>query len=485
MKDYLEKVINAKTEEVENIRNQVKSSESADEVRSLGETLDKVLSELNDAKEQLSKLDNDSNEEPMDDERAETKKFKCTECGYIYEGENLPEDYVCPECGAGIEKFEEITEDETTDEEDKAKCNDKDKRAEGEEEPTSEDVQRSANWVKVDANNLKKVASFEERGGNKMNEETRTAELKEKEQRGIALKEGRAITVASSDILLPKHQSSDLATAPFRQVSSFVDLTKIRNLQGGESYEAPYVKSYGEGGLTEEGADYTEAETEFGKAQINKVKITAYAEISEELEKLPAADYESEVRKGVEIALKKKMAKEQINGTGASNSFVGITSTNELNTAVLTSDDLELSTIDQDTLNNIIFSYGGDEEVEQKGVIVLNKADLLAFSLVKNEIGDHAYKIDLANQTINTVPYVINSNCKALSASTTSTGEYAMFYGIPQHYETAIFSPVDIQKSYDYKFKQGMIAYKASVFAGGNTTSYRGFMRIKKANPSA
>ena len=49
---------------------------------------------------------------------------------------------------------------------------------------------------------------------------------------------------------------------------------------------------------------------------------------------------------------------------------------------------------------------------------------------------------------------------------------------------TAIFSPVEIKKSYDYKFKDGMIAYRASVFAGGNTTAYRGFMRVKKGDPA-
>lgn len=457
MKEYLEKVINAKTEEAENIRSEVKKAETADEVRALGETLDKVLSELNDAKEQLAKLDEEkpAEEDPMEEEQKA-------------EGED------------------EDNPEEPKDEQ-KASCDDdKDKRAEDEEdpmeeEPNSEDVKRSADWVKVDATNLKKLASFEERGGNNMNEEQRKAQKAQIEARAKDLIEGRTITVAASDILLPNHQSSDLATAPFRQVSSFVDLTKIKNLQGGESYEEPFVKSYGEGGLTEEGAAYTDAETQFGEAKINKVKITAYAEFSEETEKLPAADYEAEIRKGVEVALKKKMAQQQISGAGTSNTFIGIMSTVDDNTAVLKSDDLEITELDQDTLNNIIFSYGGDEDVEQKGVLVLNKADLLALSLVRNDIGDHAYKIDLANQTINTVPYVINSNCKALTASTTKAGDYTMFYGIPQHYTTAIFSPVDIKKSYDYKFKEGKIAYKAVVFAGGNTTSYRGFMRIKKA----
>ena len=449
MKEYLDKVINVKTQEAEDIRSKVKNAttenSSADEVRALGETLDKVLAELNEAKEARENLEEPANEEPRAEGEEETPV------------EENPDE----ETPAEEEPEEEPRAEET----------------EEKGEPTSEDVQRSAEWTKVDANNLKQVASFEQRGGNKM--ETKEME-KLVEARAKDLLEGRAITVASSDILLPKHQSSDLATAPFRQVSTFVDLTNIKNLQGGESYEEPFVISYGEGGLTEEGGEYAEAETVFGKAEINKVKITAYAEFSEETEKLPAADYEKEIRNGVELALKKKLAQQQITGAGTANTFTGIMSTDASNVAVLASDDLELSGFDQDTLNKIIFAYGGDEEVEQAGYLVLNKSDLLALSLVRNEIGDHAYTIDLAKQTINTVPYVINSNCKALTGADTAEGEYTMFYGIPKHYTTSIFSPVEIKKSYDYKFREGMIAYRASVFAGGNTTSYRGFIRVKK-----
>lgn len=437
MKDYLTKFIARKKTERENLFKRLDETEDIKEARSIGETLKALGEEIADAEAQLLALEEVPAEEAPTEEPKEEKKEEKAE-------EDNPE--------------EEDTEEDT------------------EEETTEEDVKRSKDWVKVDEKNLRKVASF---GGEKKMDK-RNVDLKEIEERGKAFKEGRAVTVSASDILLPKHESSDLAPAPFRQVSTFVDLTKIRNLQGGESYEVPFTKTYGEGGTTAEGADYTTAEPTFGSAKINKVKITAYAEISEELEKLPSADYVREVEAGVEIALKKKMAKEQIVGTGASNTFMGITSTHEDNTAVLASDDLEITTIDQDTLNKIIFSYGGDEEVEQKGVLVLNKKDLLAFSLVRNDIGDHAYKIDLANQTINTVPYIINSNLPALTEESTTKGTYAMFYGIPQYYETAIFSPVEVKKSYDYKFKQGMIAYKAVVFAGGNTTSYRGFMRIKK-----
>ena len=35
--------------------------------------------------------------------------WRCTVCGYIYEGEALPANYKCPICGQGAEVFEKIT----------------------------------------------------------------------------------------------------------------------------------------------------------------------------------------------------------------------------------------------------------------------------------------------------------------------------------------------------------------------------------------
>lgn len=41
-------------------------------------------------------------------ESADKEGWRCTICGYIYEGENLPEDYVCPLCGAPAAMFEKV-----------------------------------------------------------------------------------------------------------------------------------------------------------------------------------------------------------------------------------------------------------------------------------------------------------------------------------------------------------------------------------------
>ena len=112
--------------------------------------------------------------------------------------------------------------------------------------------------------------------------------------------------------------------------------------------------------------------------------------------------------------------------------------------------------------------------------MILNKNDLRAFAGLRTPEGRKVHTIDYINSTIDGIPYIINSHCKALTDTNTSEGEYVMAYGGLHNYEVPIFSPVEIGKSTDYKFKDGIISYKASVFTGGNVVGYNGFLRIKK-----
>jgi len=43
---------------------------------------------------------------------ANAKKWECTVCGYIYEGDEVPDDYLCPLCKHGKEDFVEVKEGE-------------------------------------------------------------------------------------------------------------------------------------------------------------------------------------------------------------------------------------------------------------------------------------------------------------------------------------------------------------------------------------
>ena len=298
------------------------------------------------------------------------------------------------------------------------------------------------------------------------------------EKRGIDLKEKRTVTVSSQEVLLPNHVDSNLAPVPFAEVSTLVDKVKVVNLIGGETYTKSFVKSHGEAGLTEEGAPYSETEPTFGYCTITKVKVTAYTEITEELEKLPAIPYQTEVLKNINVSLRKKISEQILRGLGTSNTFTGIFS--DKATALAESKPLEISEITDTTLDDIVFAYGGDEEVEGGAVIILNKNDLRAFAKLRTKEGRKVHTIDYKASTIDGIPYIINSNCKAITDPNTKAGEYCIAYGALTNYEVPVFSPVEIAKSTDYKFKDGIICYKSSVFTGGNVVGFNGFLRIKK-----
>lgn len=298
------------------------------------------------------------------------------------------------------------------------------------------------------------------------------------ESRGKDLREKRAVKVSQEEILLPEHVSPQLAQYPFTQVSTLVDNINLVNLNGGETYKKTFVKEAGVAGNTLEGEDYAETEPEFGYVTITKSKLTAYTEITEELEKLPNVDYQAEVIKNITTSLKKKLSLEILKGNGSANNFTGIFSNNAL--ALQDTEDLVVSEIDENTLDDIIFAYGGSEDVEGGAVLILNKNDLRAFARLRTEEGRKVHTIDYVNRTIDGIPYIINSNTGAISNPATSEGTYAMAYGALKNYEVAVFSPVEIAKSNDYKFKQGIICYKASVFVGGNVVGYKGFVRVKK-----
>lgn len=306
-------------------------------------------------------------------------------------------------------------------------------------------------------------------------------------KRGEALKARKKVsyknTITSTSTVLTQHTAPDV-NPTFNDTSSLIDLVKIVNLPGGESYIRGFEKGNGTAGYSAESADYNTAEPTFGYAEINKTKITAYCEEPEEIVKLAPADYDRVISKSSERAVRRFLNREILVGTGASGHITGIF-TNPSSAAkdiIDRNTDISIAAIDENTLDDIIYSYGGDEDVEAVAVLILNKADLKAFRTCRKSKGDRAYEVVTRGNTgtIDGVPFIINSACKAISASTTSTGDYAIAYGAPQNYEVALFSDMDVQHSSEYKFKQGQIAHRADIFAGGNVAAWNGFVRVKK-----
>lgn len=294
-----------------------------------------------------------------------------------------------------------------------------------------------------------------------------------------------ALTTTDGTIVLTEHTSPDIAPT-FNNVSSLIDRVKTVPLPGGESYKRPYVESYGDGaGSTEEGADYNLSEPNFGYAEIVREKITAYAEEPEEMVKLPDADYDGVVEESVTRAIKRYASRQILVGQGGTGKFRGIffNPTEEGEQIIDPETDIKtITAITDDTLDEIIYSYGGDEEVEDVAVLILSKKDLKKFAKLRDKQGRKVYTIKNHGNTgtIDEVPYIINSACAEIGGTKDT---YCMAYGPLSNYEVAVFSDIDARKSEHYKFKQGQIAYRADVFMGGNVVAKNGFIRVK--NPSA
>lgn len=315
---------------------------------------------------------------------------------------------------------------------------------------------------------------------------------------GKALKDGKAVSYqaktlarpmnalsTATGVVMPKHTSPDIAPT-FNNVSSLIDRVKTVPLPGGESYQRPFVKSYGDGaGSTAEGADYNTSEPEFGYAEIVREKITAYAEEPEEMQKLPDADYDGVVEESVVRAIKRYASRQILVGPGGTGKFRGIffnPSKSQDDIIDRNTDITTITAIDDATLDEIIYSYGGDEEVEDIAVLILNKKDLKKFAKLRDKQGRKVYTIVNHGNTgtIDEVPYIINSACGEIGGTADT---YCMAYGPLSNYEVAIFSDIEAKKSTEYKFKQGQTAYKACVFMGGNVIAKNGFIRVK--NPMA
>lgn len=335
-------------------------------------------------------------------------------------------------------------------------------------------------------------------------DEPSDAPVKAYDKRGKALKDGAGVKF-SARIATPKVKASlsveqtapVVHTAPdlnqtVNPVSALIDMVKAVPLQGGETYQRGFVKDYGaEGaGATAEGAVYNDVEPSFGYVTIEKQKVTAYTEEPEEMQKLPNADYDSVIEGSVSKAIRRFLSRQILIGDGTTANLKGIfyNPTKAAEQVIDPATDIEtITAIDDGTLDEIIYSFGGDEEVEGVATLILNKQDLKAFAKLRDKQGRKVYTIVNRGQTgtIDGVPFVINSACAAVSDSKTAAGAYEMAYGYLQSYELAIFSDIDVRRSDDYKFKNGQTAFRASMFAGGSVAAWNGFIRVKKAAAKA
>lgn len=310
----------------------------------------------------------------------------------------------------------------------------------------------------------------------------------------IGATEARSVLLSTGNIVKPT--GVDGITDPFNVVSSIVDQITVEDMTGMGEYKEAYVKAWQTASAKTDGTAQTGSDPTFRTVAIKPFLLAVTTFVSRELEKQTPLQYEAKVRQGALIALKKKLAAWIVGGNGSTELHGVYNAVNTESTPEAMYSTLGATAIDEKTLRNLVFAYGGAENIGSGARLYLNKNDLIAFGDVRGANEKKAvYEITPDGGNPNTgiikdgglsVPYTICSDVAAFSTATATTaGVKTMFYGDPRNYKLGLFGNYEVNVSRDYKFAEGLNTIMGEVMVGGNVVVEGGFVVLLKKTATA
>lgn len=287
-------------------------------------------------------------------------------------------------------------------------------------------------------------------------------------------------TLATGALVAPQGAGANIRDGFAGQVSSLIDQVNTVTLAGMNSWEEPYVVSdmEAQGGKvsTNAGKARTESDPVFAKAKLASYEVNVTSFVDRNISRLSPADYAAKVQTMALRSLRRKINGLIANGDGqASPDMYGFLNAKNTDGKAIYHTLTGVTAIDENTLNRLVFGYGGDEEVGGAARLHLTKANLQAFGALRgiNE-KQKLYKITVDPGNPNTgtiedggliVPYTIVS----------ALGDKTLAYGDPINYMLALFGDYVIRVDESVKAVERMYAILGDIFVGGNLTVDKGF----------
>ena len=305
----------------------------------------------------------------------------------------------------------------------------------------------------------------------------------------IGATETRSVLLSTGNIVKPTGVNG--ISDPFSIVSSIVDEIMVEDMTGMGEYKEAYVKAWQTADAKTDGTAQTGSDPTFRTVSIKPFLLAVTSYVSRELEKQTPLQYEAKVRQGALIALKKKLAAWIVGGNGSTQMHGVYNAVNTESTPENMYTTIGATAINEKTLRNLVFAYGGAENIGSGARLYLNKNDLIAFGDVRGTNEKKAvYEITPDGGNPNTgiikdgglsVPYTICSDVISFTDATASTaGVKTMFYGDPKNYKLGLFGNYEVNVSRDYKFAEGLNTIMGEVMVGGNVVVEGGFVVLLK-----
>ena len=306
----------------------------------------------------------------------------------------------------------------------------------------------------------------------------------------------KQITLATGTLAQPSGVGSNIRDPLGNTVGSIIDQVTVVDLTGMADYREPYVISEfdakGAKVATAAGTARTASDDPtFGVAKVSPYELTTTNYVDRNISKLTPANYYAKVYAMAMRALRRGAVKLIFNGDGQSSpDMYGIKTAKNMAAAAIYATK-EVEAVDADLLTELMFAYGGDEELGGSCRLYLNKADLLSLGKLRgtNE-KRRLFDIvpDAGNPNTGTirdggtiVPYSISKDLTALTgADSTSAAVQTMVYGNPLNYELGLFGDYSVRVDESVKAVERMLTILGDVMLGGNLIVDKGFVVATK-----
>ena len=301
----------------------------------------------------------------------------------------------------------------------------------------------------------------------------------------------KSVTLATTTLVEPTGAGRNIRDGIGNMVSSIIDQVYVQDLTGMGSFLEPYVISEldAKGGKVSTNAGKARtasSDPTFGVAKISPYELNVTQFVDRNISRLSPADYYTKIYNMAMRAMRRKLAALIVNGDGqASPDMFGIKNAKNVAGAGIAAS-VDVSSIDENLLDDLFFSYGSDAAIGQNARLLLNKADLKAIGKLRNSDKQRVFKINPAtgNPNVGTiedggniVPYTIVSDLTALSASTAgSAAIQTMLYGDPANYELGLFGDYTVRVDDSVKAVERMFTILGDAMVGGNLIVNKGFV---------
>lgn len=282
----------------------------------------------------------------------------------------------------------------------------------------------------------------------------------------------------SGSLTTPTGAGSQVQDGNNAQVSTLINQVRVESFDGLSGWEEPYLKSIQEAQAgkpgTVAGTARTASDPVFKVAKLLPHAIDVTSFVDRNISRLSPTAYAAKVQQYAMVALLRKANAYTINGDAlSSHEMFGILNAQNKDGENIYQSVAGITSIDEDTLRNLAFSYGGEEEVSSGARLVLNKKHLDAFGKIKIAADDHRklYKITQNGNTGTIeeggliVPYTLSSKMPDANIA----------YGDPQGYLLGLFGPYTIRVDESVKAVERMVAILGDAMIGGNLVYDKAF----------